>query len=131
MQESHVMDLVLIRSLLAVADAGSITDAAELAHVSQSALSRRLQQLEADLGAQLLVRGRHGVEFTDLGRQALEAGRTIVARYDDVRRRIAEQQNLERGMVRIGGGATVTSFLLPAAIAGFHSRYPGIRFYVK
>ncbi|MGA3148462.1 MAG: LysR family transcriptional regulator [Acidimicrobiales bacterium] len=125
------MDLVLIRSLIAVADAGSISDAAEQVHVSQSALSRRLQQLETDLGAQLLVRGRHGVELTDLGRQALEAGRSIVARYDSVRRSIVEQQNLERGIVRIGGGATVTSFMLPAAIASFQSRYPGIRFYVK
>ena len=125
------MELVLIRSLIAVADAGSISDAAEQVHVSQSALSRRLQQLEADLGAQLLVRGRHGVELTDLGRQALEAGRSIVARYESVRRSIVEQQNLERGIVRIGGGATVTSFMLPAAIASFQSRYPGIRFYVK
>jgi DNA-binding transcriptional LysR family regulator len=125
------MDLVLIRSLIAVADAGSISDAAEQLHVSQSALSRRLQQLEADLGAQLLVRGRHGVELTDLGRQALEAGRSMVARYDSVRRSILEQQNLERGIVRIGGGATVTSFMLPEAIAAFQARYPGIRFYVK
>ena len=118
------MDLVLIRSLIAVADAGSITDAADQIHVSQSALSRRLQQLEADLGAQLVVRSRHGVEFTDLGRQALEAGRAIAARYDAVRRSIVDQQNLERGIVRIGGGATVTSFLLPAAIAAFQSRLP-------
>ncbi len=125
------MDLVLIRSLIAVADAGSITEAAEQVHVSQSALSRRLQQLETDLGTRLLVRGRHGVELTDLGRQVLEAGRSIVARYDAVRRSIVEQQNLERGIVRIGGGATVTSFMLPAAIASFQSRYPGIRFHVK
>ncbi len=125
------MDLVLIRSLIAVADAGSITGAADQIHVSQSALSRRLQQLEADLGAQLVVRSRHGVEFTDLGRQTLEAGRAIAARYDAIRQGIVDQQNLERGIVRIGGGATVTSFLLPAAIAAFQSRYPGIRFYVK
>jgi DNA-binding transcriptional LysR family regulator len=125
------MDLVLLRSLIAVADAGSITDAAAQVHVSQSALSRRLQQLEADLGTQLLVRTRHGVELTDLGRQTLDEGRGIVARYDRVRRTIVEQQNLEGGTVRVGGGATVTSFLLPATIASFQARHPGIRFYVK
>ncbi len=125
------MDLTLLRSLIGVTDAGSITDAAELLHVSQSALSRRLQQLEADLGAQLLVRGRHGVELTDLGRQALDEARVIVARYDGVRRMIIEQQHLERGVVRIGGGATVTSFLLPATIAAFQVDHPGVRFYVK
>ena len=120
-----------MRSLIAVADAGSITEAAERLHVSQSALSRRLQQLEADLGGQLLVRGRQGIEVTDLGRQALSDGRGIVARYDLVRRNIAEQQNLQRGIVRIGGGATFTSFMLPEAIADFQSRHPGIRFHVK
>lgn len=99
--------------------------------MSQSALSRRLQQLEADLGTQLLVRTRHGVELTDLGRQTLDEGRGIVARFDRVRRTIVEQQNLERGTVRIGGGATVTSFLLPVTIATFQARHPGVRFYVK
>jgi DNA-binding transcriptional LysR family regulator len=125
------MDLVLLRSFIAVAEAGSITDAAGQLHVSQSALSRRLQQLEADLGGQLLVRGRHGIELTELGRQALGEGRGIVARYDLVRRTIAEQQNLDRGIVRVGGGATFTSFMLPAAIADFQARHPGIRFHVK
>lgn len=125
------MDVVLLRSLLAVSDAGTITDAADEIGVSQSALSRRLQQLERDLGAQLLVRGRHGADLTDLGRQAVEQGRTIVARYDQLRQHIAESLDLRRGMVRVGGGATVTSFLLPPAIAEFQSSHPGIRFYVK
>jgi DNA-binding transcriptional LysR family regulator len=125
------MDLVLLRSLLAVADAGTITDAAESVHVSQSALSRRLQQLEADLGATLILRGRHGIELTDVGRLAVEQGRNIVDRYDQLRRNIVDTLGLQRGEVRVGGGATVTSFLLPAAIARFQSRYPAIRFQVK
>jgi DNA-binding transcriptional LysR family regulator len=125
------MDLVLMRSLLAVAAAGTITDAAESIHVSQSALSRRLQQLEADLGATLIVRGRHGVELTDVGRLTVEQGQTIVDRYDQLRRDIVGTLGLERGEVRVGGGATVTSFVLPAAIAAFQSEHPGILFHVK
>jgi DNA-binding transcriptional LysR family regulator len=125
------MDLVLLRSLLAVADAGTVTDAAESIHVSQSALSRRIQQLEADLGATLMVRGRHGVELTDVGRLTVEQGRTIVDRYDQLRRDIVATLGLQRGEVRVGGGATVTSFLLPAAIAEFQSEYPAILFRVK
>jgi len=125
------MDLVLLRSLLAVADAGTITEAANRVSISQSALSRRLQQLEADLGAELFVRGRHGVELTDLGRQAVDHSRGIVARYDRLRQDIAAQLGLERGTVRVGGGATVTSYLLPPCIADFQAAHPGIRFYVK
>ena len=125
------MDLVLLRSLLAAADAGTITDAAANIHVSQSALSRRLQQLEADLGATLIVRNRHGIELTDVGRLTVEQGRDIVDRYDQLRRSIVENLGLQRGEVRVGGGATVASFLLPTAIAEFHSRHPGIIFHVK
>jgi len=125
------MDLVLIRSLLAVADAGSITEASQSIHVSQSALSRRLQQLEADLGATLIVRGRHGAALTEVGRMTVEQGRHIVERYEQLRRSIVETLGLQRGEIRVGGGATVTSFLLPGAIARFQSEHPGIVFRVK
>jgi DNA-binding transcriptional LysR family regulator len=125
------MDLVLLRSLLAVADAGTITDAADRIGVSQSALSRRLQQLEAELGADLLVRSRHGIELTDPGRQVVEDGRGIVARYDQLRQVVAEHLGLQRGTVRVGGGATVTSFVLPPVIGEFLLAHPGIRFHVK
>ena len=125
------MDLILIESLLAVAEAGTITAAAERVNVSQSALSRRLQQLEIELGADLLVRGRHGVELTELGRTTARHGRSMLDRYELLRRDIAEHLGLRDGTVRVGGGATVTSFLLPAAIAAFQQAHPGIRFYVK
>ena len=50
------MDLILCRSLLAVSEHGSIGDAAQALHLSQPALTRRLQRLEAELGTELLVR---------------------------------------------------------------------------
>jgi DNA-binding transcriptional LysR family regulator len=125
------MDLVLAESLVAVADAGAVTAAAQRIHISQSALSRRLQQLESDLGAQLLIRGRHGAELTEAGRLALVECRAMLARYETMRRDIAEHLGLRRGTVILGGGATVTSCLLPQAIAGFRANYPGIRFLVK
>jgi LysR family transcriptional regulator, cyn operon transcriptional activator len=126
-----MMDLVLLESLLAVADAGSITAAADRVSISQSALSRRLQQLESELGADLLVRGRHGVELTELGRQTVRHGRTILDRYALLRQDISEHLDLRQGTVRVGGGATATSFLLPEAIARFGRAHPGIHFYVK
>jgi DNA-binding transcriptional LysR family regulator len=131
MRKLHVMDLVLLESLLAVADAGTITEAADRIGISQSALSRRLQQLERELGAELLARGRHGVELTELGRQCVTLGRGIVTRYAQLRQNVVEQLGLVRGAVRVGGGATATSFLIPPAIGRFQRDHPGIRFYVK
>ena len=63
----HDMDLTLLRSFLAVAETGAITEAAERIGITQPALSRRLQQLEDHLGVALLARGRKGATLTEIG----------------------------------------------------------------
>ncbi len=125
------MDVDLLRSLVAVVDAGTITEGATRLHISQSALSRRLQQLETELGATLLARGRHGIEVTTAGRLAVDEGRVLLARYDRLRDDLAAELALDRGTVSVGGGATATTYLLPAAIAAFGRRHPAIRFQVR
>jgi DNA-binding transcriptional LysR family regulator len=125
------MDLLLLRSFLTVVDTGAVTEAAVRLKMSQPALSRRLQQLEQQLGASLLARGRKGVELTDIGRLVAAEGRLLVERYDRLREQVAAYQGLEGGTVRIGGGATAVSFVLPAAIAAFQADHPRIRFHLK
>ncbi len=120
-----------MRSFLAVADTGNITEAADRIGVSQPALTRRLQQLEGYLGAALVARGRQGAVLTEAGKLVEAEGRLLVGRYDQLRREISAQQGLEGGTVRVGGGATAVSFVLPRAIAAFQEEYPGIRFQVK
>lgn len=127
----HAMDLVLLRSFLAVADTASITDAAERIGVTQPALSRRLQQLEEYLGARLLERGRKGAQLTEIGRQVQVEAEGIVARYDQLREAVLSQQRLEGGTVRMGGGATAVSFILPEAIADFQAAHPRVRFQLR
>jgi molybdate transport repressor ModE-like protein len=125
------MDLLLLRSLLAVAEHGAVTEAAAALGISQSALSRRIDQLEEELGAPLLERVGRGVALTALGRLALEEGKQLVQRYDRLKARIVEHLHLDAGVVRIGGGATAVGFLLPGAIAGFLKQHPGVIFQVK
>ena len=125
------MDLQLLRTLLAVADTGSITQAADRVGVTQPALSRRIQQLEAHLGAELLARGRKGAELTAIGRLVEIEARVLIDRYDHMREQIRALQGLEGGTVRIGGGATAVSFVLPKAIAAFQHDYPTVHFQLK
>ena len=75
------MDLTLLRSLIAVADAGTITGAAERLNVTQPALSRRIHQLEDHLGVTLLSRGRKGVSLTPIGELVLPEARLLAERY--------------------------------------------------
>lgn len=120
-----------MRSLLAVVDAGAITEAADRLGVTQPALSRRVRQLEEQLGVALLSRGRKGVALTTVGHLVAAEARVLVERYDHLRAQVAAYQRLEGGTVRLGGGATAVSFVLPDAIARFQSEYPGVRFHVK
>ena len=125
------MDLNLLRSLVAVAEAGAITEAANRLGLTQPALTRRIQQLEAEFGAELLSRSRKGAELTELGRMVEHEARVLIDRYDSLKNRVASHREVEGGTVRIGGGATVVSFLLPDAIARFQREFPNIHFHVK
>ncbi|MCG7988091.1 MAG: LysR family transcriptional regulator [Candidatus Thiodiazotropha weberae] len=125
------MDLLLMRSLVAIADTGSITEAADRIGLTQPALSRRLQQLEDYFGAELFSRGRKGVQLTEIGRLVESEARILIARYDHLRDQVRAHQGLEGGTVRIGGGATAVSFLLPKAIASFQGSHPAVKFQLK
>lgn len=125
------MDLQLLRSLIAVADTGTITEAADHIGLTQPALSRRLQQLEDHLGAELFSRGRKGAQLTEIGRLVESEARILIARYDHMREQVRAHQGLEGGTVRIGGGATAVSFLLPKAIAAFQRPHPAVKFQLK
>ena len=125
------MDLTLTQSFIAVVESGALTRAADRLGVTQSALSRRIQQYERQLGVELLSRGRQGVELTEAGRIAYEEGRRLLAAWQRLKNEIALHQGLESGQVRIGGGATAVSFILPPAIAEFQRRHPRVRFQLK
>jgi DNA-binding transcriptional LysR family regulator len=125
------MELNLMRSLLAVVDAGAITAAADRVGLTQPALSRRISQLEEEFGVALLSRGRKGVELTAAGELVAAEARVLVARYDGLCAQVAAHQRLEGGTIRLGGGATAVSFVLPPAIADFQRDHPAVRFHLK
>ncbi len=125
------MDLVLVESLLAVAEHGSVTRASRALALTQPALTRRLQQLEDAMGAPLLLRSKRGAVLTEAGRVVVAEGRQLIERWQRMRESVRAHQSLETGLVRLGGGATAVSFLVPSTIAEFGRLYPGVRFEVR
>lgn len=125
------MDLILLRSFLAVVEHGGVTEAAHHLGVSQSALSRRLTQLQEEMGVALLERSGRGVVLTEMGRLAWTEATGLVQRYDNLKRRLVDHRNLQAGVVRIGGGATAVGYLLPGRIATFGKQHPDVVFQLK
>jgi LysR family hca operon transcriptional activator len=72
------MELRHLRYFAAVADAGSLTVAAQRLHTSQPSLSRQIRDLEDEVGAQLLTRGARGIELTPAGRAFLDHARVVL-----------------------------------------------------
>ncbi len=77
------MELRHLRYFVAVAEAGSLTVAAEQKlHTSQPSLSRQIRDLEEEVGAQLLARSAHGIELTPAGRAFLDHARLVLAQVE-------------------------------------------------
>src|SRR5258707_2953567 len=77
------MELRPLRYFVAVAEAGSLSVAAEQRlHTSQPSLSRQIRDLEDEVGAQLLKRGARGIELTPAGRALLQHARVVVSQVE-------------------------------------------------
>jgi DNA-binding transcriptional LysR family regulator len=98
------MDFRHIRAFIAVADALSVTKAAERLHISQPPLSRHIQQLENELGLTLFVRHRQGVTLTEPGRQLLEKARAWEAAAANFHDAAKQARSTEGARVRVGIG---------------------------
>ncbi|MFI6294065.1 LysR family transcriptional regulator [Nonomuraea sp. NPDC050790] len=96
------LELRHLRTLCAIADAGSLTKAAAALGTSQPALTAQLQRIERALGGRLFVRGRQGVEPTALGEYVLERSRLLLMGMEELIRGAAARP---QGEVRLGGVA--------------------------
>lgn len=125
------MELTPLRYFIAIARAGHMTRAARALGVSQPALSAMLRKLETEAGAALLDRTGRGVELTDAGRVFLRHAEESVARADAGVRAVRELVGLQAGSLRVGGGATATTYLLPPVVGRMRRAHPGVRFYIR
>src|SRR5688500_12743890 len=109
--------LIHLRSFLAVIDEGSLNRAAARLRMSQPALSRQMQALEAEVGGRLLERSATGVSLTDAGHALAAKARKLLDDYDAA---LAEARRLARGQkdeLRIGYLASAAQSLLTPALA--------------
>lgn len=113
-----------LKSLAAVARAGSIQAAARELHLSQPALSKSIRELERQLGVPLLVRGVEGASLTPYGQIVAKRFLAIQREVDKVREEIDWLRGELGGRLQIGISPPAVSAMIGTAVADFHRMQP-------
>jgi DNA-binding transcriptional LysR family regulator len=121
-----VVELRHLRVFAAVAGYRNFGKAAEQLRISQSAVSKAILQLEAEIGTPLLVRSTRSVDLTYAGRDLLQAARDILERVERSLERARRVANGFRGSLAIGYMDIAIIGRLPELISRFTERYPDI-----
>ncbi|MEL6779080.1 MAG: LysR family transcriptional regulator [Cyanobacteria bacterium J06597_16] len=120
------MNIFHLEVLAAIAEYGTFSDAAIHLEVSQSAVSRAVASVEAELGLPLLVRGRFGAKLTPVGERVMVHAQKML----DIKECIDYEVNLEKGLyhsrLRISSFRSAATHLLPANIARFCKHFPHV-----
>jgi DNA-binding transcriptional LysR family regulator len=121
------VDLQQMRYVVAVAELGSFTRAADRCFVVQSALSHQVARLEQELGARLFHRTSRQVRLTAAGEAFLPEARRCLEAADRARAEVAAATGEVRGRLAVGVIPTVAAVDVPAALRTFHDRHPNVR----
>lgn len=116
-----------LRVLVAVADCGSITSAAELLDQTSSGVSRALSRLEAKLNSTLLHRTTRRLALTEEGQLFLTHARQILLSVEQAEEQIARRRETPSGRLRINAAAPFMQHVIVPLIGAFRQRYPLIQ----
>ena len=125
------MDTELLRLFLLVADQGSLTKAANAMETVQPVVTRRLNQLEKEVGGRLFHRHGRGVELSALGVDLLPHAQALVERTDTFLTYAASLNQVPSGLVRLGALDAFADALVPRLLARIKTELPQVRLRVS
>ncbi len=120
------MDLSQLRTIIHVAELGSLTKAADRMRIAQPALSRQMRLLEEELGIRLFVRHGRGMVITEQGRDVLAHAVRIMAELDEIRARTSDAEAPLTGQIAIGMPPTVADIISVPLVAAFGKAHPNV-----
>ena len=121
------IDTLGLQAFVAIAEQGGFQKAAETLYITQTALSRRLQNLEALLEVKLVERTTRSVALTVLGAEFLPNARRLLADLSNALVEIQKTGRAQRGDVAIACVPTVGVQYLPHIVRDYSARYPDNR----
>ena len=108
----------------------NITHTAEALYVTQSALSKRIAQIEKELDVSLMIRSRQGVRFTPEGEEVLASSRRAAAELSAMRERLAMQKEYLCGTLNAGVSINYSQYRLPSVLASYRKQYPHVKTHI-
>ncbi|MGC2330030.1 MAG: LysR substrate-binding domain-containing protein [Candidatus Acidiferrales bacterium] len=126
-----ISDMRHIKAFLAVARVGNFTRAAAELHVSQSALTVQIRQLEDTLGVRLFDRGKRRVALTHAGREVLVPLERILVDTEAIISRTRQLAGLRRGIVSLAVLPSLATQIVPAVLKEFVRLHPGVAVQIR
>lgn len=121
---------VLYRTLLAVVEHQTLSDAARVLHTTQPTVTRQLQQLERRLGAPLFDRSGKRLTLTGAGERVYAFASELQTLEVRLQEELREFADPSAGLIRIGAGLSPTLYRLPSILAQYAEQHPRVRFQV-
>ncbi|PPC76416.1 LysR family transcriptional regulator [Pokkaliibacter plantistimulans] len=118
------MDVIQLKTLIHVAELGSLSKAADRLHTAQPALSRQIRALESELGTYLFERHGRGMVITDAGREVLEHATRIMEEMEQIRSAVAGGSASFTGRVVVGATPTVADIITVPLVSRLQSTHP-------
>jgi DNA-binding transcriptional LysR family regulator len=118
------MDFTQLRTLICVAELGSLSKAADRLRIAQPALSRQVRMLEEELGIALFTRHGRGMVLTEQGRDVLKHATRIAGEMDEIRASASNVDMPLTGPVAIGLPPTVADIISVPLVAAFGKAHP-------
>ena len=120
-------NLITLQMFLTVSRTGSIAQASEIENVAASAISKRISDLEEQIGTQLFYRQTRGVELTPAGHQLARHSSNILQLVDQMESQMLDFSSGAKGSVRIAANTSAITQFLPEDLADFVEQYPDVR----
>lgn len=121
------MDLKRLRTFVMVAEQGTVSSTSERLRITQPALSRQLQDLQAEFGVQLFDQVGRRLRLTTEGAELLPTCRTLLRQADDVLEHARSLADRESGELRVGATAHTIANVFPRFLREFATKYPRVR----
>ena len=125
------MDEQDLQILLSLAETGNLTKTAAKLYLAQPTLTKRLQNIEHNLGVQLFIRSKSGITLTPIGEKAIGTAKEIEESLGNLRRFIMENRDYVGGTLKVASSLDYSRYCLPDVLERYARAYPAVNLEVS